>query len=414
MQISVFTPSHDPRFLDDCYRSLSRQTLAEWEWVVLLNGDAPDWSPPRDDARVRVLRADRDVRGVGAAKRVACEATTGEVLVELDHDDALASNCLRELADAFSGDRDAVFAYSDFTQINADGSANHSRFNQQMGWRYDNVFVDEQWYLRCQAMAPLPHNIGYIWYAPNHVRAFRRDAYDRVGGYDASLEVLDDQDVMVRLYMDGDFIHLPRCLYLQRVHERNTQVDPATNAYIQQRTVAMYQESIAGLAKAWARRRGLAALDLRVPTSPAGAVEAGLDVATIDPMEPRIDAPDDSVALIRAYELLQRLPDRAAFFNECHRVLVHGGLILTETPSTDGRGAFQDPTHVAFYNENSFWYLTQAKLRSSVPTLTARLQISHLRTYHPTPWHENVRVPYVQANLLAVKEGPRLGGPLLN
>ena len=39
--------------------------------------------------------------------------------------------------------------------------------------------------------------------------------------------------------------------------------------------------------------------------------------------------------------------------------------------------------------------------------------MSHLGTWHPTAWHEEARVPYVQANLLAVKDGPRQGGPLL-
>ena len=33
---SVFTPSDNPRFLNDAYRSLRSQTLADWEWIVLL------------------------------------------------------------------------------------------------------------------------------------------------------------------------------------------------------------------------------------------------------------------------------------------------------------------------------------------------------------------------------------------
>ena len=105
--------------------------------------------------------------------------------------------------------------------------------------------------------------------------------------------------------------------------------------------------------------------------------------------------------------------DRPGLFNECFRVLAHGGVLLTETPSTDGRGAFQDPSHVAFYNENSFWYVTQANLLSSMPGLKARFQVSHVRTYFPTEWHRDVQVSYVQANLLPVKDGPRQGGPLL-
>jgi len=414
MQLSVFTPTHNPRYLNDCYDSLAKQTMGDWEWIVLLNGDAPEWSPAREDDRVRVLRGETAIRGVGAAKRAACEAATGDVLVEVDHDDVLAAECLAEVAEAFSTNPDAVLVYSDFTQINEDGSRNDKRFNQAMGWVYDDVFVDGQWYLRCQAMAPLPHNIGYIWYAPNHVRAFRRDAYERTGGYDASLDVLDDQDIMVRLYLEGEFVHLPRCLYLQRVHPGNTQVDPAVNAHIQQQTVNMYRESISGLTKAWARRNGLAMLALRTQTSPDEPVDPDLEIQTIKWSAPRIDAADESVGMIVASELLQRIPDRAALFNECYRVLPHGGLILTHTPSTDGRGAFQDPSHVAFYNENSFQYLTQANLRRSIPALNARLQVSHQRTFHPTPWHEELQIPYVDANLVAVKDGPRLGGPLLN
>jgi len=39
--------------------------------------------------------------------------------------------------------------------------------------------------------------------------------------------------------------------------------------------------------------------------------------------------------------------------------------------------------------------------------------VSHLRTFYPSPTHEQGFTPYVQANLLAIKEGPRQGGPLL-
>ena len=44
---------------------------------------------------------------------------------------------------------------------------------------------------------------------------------------------------------------------------------------------------------------------------------------------------------------------------EAHRCLTPGGWFLTLPPSTDGRGAFQDPTHVSFWSSNSFWYYTR-------------------------------------------------------
>ncbi|MFM6367255.1 MAG: class I SAM-dependent methyltransferase, partial [Dolichospermum sp.] len=37
-------------------------------------------------------------------------------------------------------------------------------------------------------------------------------------------------------------------------------------------------------------------------------------------------------------------------------ILKPGGIVDISVPSTDGRGAFQDPTHVSFWNINSFLY----------------------------------------------------------
>jgi len=31
MRVSVFTPSHDPRYLDDAFRSLREQSFSDWE-----------------------------------------------------------------------------------------------------------------------------------------------------------------------------------------------------------------------------------------------------------------------------------------------------------------------------------------------------------------------------------------------
>jgi len=42
--------------------------------------------------------------------------------------------------------------------------------------------------------------------------------------------------------------------------------------------------------------------------------------------------------------------------NEIHRVLKPGGKAVLIVPSTTGLGAFQDPTHVSYWNLNSFPY----------------------------------------------------------
>src|SRR5206468_1765518 len=160
---------------------------------------------------------------------------------------------------------------------------------------------------------------------------------------------------------------------------RNTQSGDRINAAIQEQTPEYYRQFIEPMALAWARRNGLRALRLRTPVWLGDdATPEGYEEVTVDPDDPRIDAETGSVGIVRAHDVLQRLPKRAAFFNEVHRVLTHAGLLLTQTPSTDGRGAFQDPSHTAFYNENSFMYLTQGALRPLVPDLHGRFQMSHL------------------------------------
>lgn len=44
--------------------------------------------------------------------------------------------------------------------------------------------------------------------------------------------------------------------------------------------------------------------------------------------------------------------------NEAWRVLVPGGVFDIEVPTTDGRGAWQDPQHRSYWNANSFTYYT--------------------------------------------------------
>ncbi len=412
-KVSVFTPSHDTRYLPEAYRSLQEQSYPDWEWIVLLNGKASTWSPPATDSRVKISRPRAKIRArVGALKRAACELATGEILVELDHDDVISRGCLAQVVDAFRDER-VVLAYSDFAQINEDGSANHDHFDPSYGWVYSQGTFEGKTYDRCHSLAPTPHNVGYIWYAPNHVRAFRRATYEKVGGYNAELEFLDDQDLMSRLYLEGEFAQIKRCLYLQRLHSQNTQREQRINTAIQEQTVEYYSQTIEELALAWAARLGLRCLRLRTPVWIGDEADDRYEDVLMDPDVLTIDASDSSVGVLKTYDVLQRIPRRAAFFNECYRVLTHAGLMLSQTPSTDGRGAFQDPSSVAFYNENSFMYLTQQALHDAIPELASRWQVSHLRTFFPTPGHVDMNIPYVQANLLAVKDGPRQGGPLL-
>ena len=415
--ISVFTASHRPTHLDDCYASLAGQTDGGWEWVVLLNG-GNRWRPPVEDERVVIVVDDHLPARVGAVKAAAVEECTGDLLVELDHDDVLASTCIERLRAVAEARPDAALIYSDTAQAGPHLEHDPSRYDARHGWQYDDVEVDGRWLTAPRSMVATPHNVGLIWYAPNHVRAFPRWAYDKAGGYDESRYVLDDQDLMSRLYLHGPFIHVSEPLYVQRAHPRNTQVDPATNASIQVDTVAMYEDRIGAMALAWCDREGLLPLDLgsahnAQPGYLGVDLEPGDGVHFVgDVFDVLAGMRDGSVGVIRAFDFLEHLDprDKVRIANEMHRVLAHGGLLLTLTPSTDGRGAWQDPTHLTGYNENSWWYVTDEAYAAFVPSLTARFQVGSLRTMYPSPWHQEHVIPYVLAFLVCDKGGDRQGG----
>jgi hypothetical protein len=65
---------------------------------------------------------------------------------------------------------------------------------------------------------------------------------------------------------------------------------------------------------------------------------------------------DGSISYIRAWDIIEHLPDKILTMNEMYRVLEPGGSTEISVPTTDGSGAFQDPTHVSFWNRRSFLY----------------------------------------------------------
>lgn len=411
---SVFTPSHSPAYLDECYQSVLAQSRDDWEWNIVLNGDATSWTPVPEDPRVRVVTRP-DIVGVGAAKAAACELSAGEILVELDHDDLLMPNALESLAAAFDREPDASLVYSDWAQVQEDGSADDWTYREGLGWEYRTVETPAGKRKAAVTLPPTPHNVSLIWFAPNHVRAFRRWAYQAVGGYDPARLILDDQDLMSRLYQIGPFVRVDECLYIQRMHPLNTQREPELNARIQRETVELYDLYFESNAVAWARRRGLDCVNLGAPN---GAVTGFRHFAP--PELPRsawdgtIDVESGSVGVLRAVDILPLVPNTVDLFVEAARVLAPGGVFITKSPSTDGRGAFQDPRHVSYLNENSFWYFTDRAFRSYLPDVDARFQVSRLATVFPTDWHRQHQIPYVFANLIKL-DGltERNGGEIL-
>ena len=415
-KLSVFTPTHHTRFIGDAYASLTEQSVTEWEWLLLLNGNAAKNDLPPgliNDPRVKLLYAP-SIKGVGDAKAQCLEHASGNYLLELDHDDMLHPDAFAEVLDAFG--KGAQFVFSNTSRMTETGQPEFTEYNNRHGWAYRPFEHNGQTYKECLSFSPTPQTMSYIWYMPNHLRAFTKDLYKASGGYNSELPVCDDQDLIQRMYIaDSRFTHIEKPLYFQRIHQSQTQV--VQNPLIQQKNKELYKQNINDIILSWAKRSGLLALDMGAAHRKKPGF-LGVDMHDLPHVDivcdcnVRLPFDDNSVGVIRAVDFMEHIKDPVHLMNEFHRVLAHGGMLLSMTPSTDGRGAFQDPTHVSFWNENSFWYYTKSNIRNFVPQIRARFQPSFIETGFPNDFCKQHNISYVTANLTAIKTDERLPGVL--
>lgn len=399
MTLSIFTPTHDASFLPDVYASIKDQPFDEWV-IVHNNGSQPI---ALDDPRVKQLVLPCPVHHIGALKRYACSQCSGDILLELDHDDILLTGAVQAAKDAFAENPSAGFIYSNAVRCTGDFQP-VPRFAAGNGWEYRQYEHLEE----LVSFPPHPSTVSRIWYAPDHLRAFRRSAYETAGGYSDEMRVLDDLDLMCRLYQVAPFHHIDRPLYLYRIHGQNSWLKHSDE--IQGNVMRIHQQYIEGMAAEWAQRAGLSAIDLGGRFGrPNGYTSVDLKDAdvTADLNQPWPFA-DGSVGVVRAFDIIEHLRDPLHVMRELWRVLCPGGLALIQVPSTDGRGAWQDPTHVSFWNENSFLYYTDANWAKYIDT-PARFQAVMNYT---TPLDER-RVCWTRAHLLKLDAGIRIPGPVL-
>lgn len=352
MKVSIFTPTHDSKFLPEVYESIKDQDFDQW--VIVYNGGAKEiWF---DDPRVKSLTLPVSPEWVGPLKAYACEQCDGDILLELDHDDLLLSGAVDAVKSAFI-DPEVGFVYSN--TVHCDGNYNPvQRFDECYGWKYRKITYKGHELDEHISFEPTPNCISRIWFAPNHLRAFRKSVYDLVGGYNKQMRVLDDLDLMCRMYLQTKFKHIDQGLYLYRVHGENTWLK--FNAEIQQNVYRIHDHFIEKLCLAWAMKNNLKALDLggRFDSSPGFTTVDLKDADVVADLNGKWPFEDGSVGVVRAYDVFEHLKDNLHTMKELYRVLAPGGYALIQVPSTDGRGAHQDPTHISFWNENSFAYYT--------------------------------------------------------
>jgi glycosyltransferase involved in cell wall biosynthesis len=392
--LSLITPTHNPVHIERLYKSIKAQTSKDFEWVIVPNNGAEVNLPK--ESWIRIVPFNNNTQMIGAIKNFAFNQGNGDWLVEVDHDDELLPNCVERLIEE---SKDYDFLSSDCIEIQPDGT------NNLYGNGWKNYSFGEY---KINKTHPItPQSVSRIWYAPNHIRAWKTSFYRKIGGHNLGLKALDDHELMCRTYLNGTMKLIEEPLYKYYFHENNSFSSRELNAWIQSYTLVLHDQYISPMMEKWADINNLMKLDLCGGHNPPAGYTS-IDLFNGDIIHDLEKAPwpikDNSVGVVRASDSLEHMKDPITTMKEIHRILAPGGMLISHTPSSDGRGAFQDPTHKSFWNQNSFWYYTRKETAAYINT-PVRFQATNVKTYFPTEWHQANNISYVFAALTALKGG---------
>ena len=211
--VAVITRTLDrPMFLRRALESVARQTFTDYVQVVVNDGGdielAKKTIEETDCLHHKIVLVDNLVnRGMEAASNIAIHAVDSDYIVIHDDDDTWEPDFLKETVAFMEGEKgriyDGVITQSTYVseEVTPEGLVIHGRAPYQ-NW-VKNVHIME---MAIQNFFP---PIAFL---------FRRDIYDRIGGYNEDYPVLGDWDFNLRFLMESDIgmIHASLANYHHR------------------------------------------------------------------------------------------------------------------------------------------------------------------------------------------------------
>ena len=399
MKLSLFTPTHNTKYLHEAWHSLQFQGYENYEWVIAPTYDAKVPPDIASDPRVRVLPSYNTDR-IGEIKRYACDHCNGDVFVEFDHDDMLAPGILSKVAKRVAAG--AGFVYSDVALFHTKNYAPAS-YSAEFGWGPYGCQIYERPMVGSKAFEPSPRSLCEIYYAPDHIRCWTRDAYYHAGGHDPQLSIGEDHDLIVRTYLQGsEFTRIPEVGYLYRLHEGNSV--KARQKQIAKTVASIRRKNLVALAQEWCRRHNYMEVDVAEMWKQGNwhPVESTKNLA----IEKQSDMkPVENIGLLHLNGVLEFIPRecQVPFWNWLYRCLVPGGVVTGCVPDSGSRAGIQDPRYLTQFNINSLQFYCKRRLAETNPEITCRFQAVQLFQMHKNKFDKDNDIRHIQFDLCALK-----------
>ncbi len=181
---------NDAHFLGAALHSVQRQTVSDWQCVVVDDGSTDESFDvallfAEVDARFEVVRHDRN-RGLSAARNTGMARATGDYVTFLDSDDFLFRRSLESRLDAVVPDTACVGAYCDWRS--APENAGYTPESEGVAAERATVHL-----------LTIGYQVPFIASAP----IVRTDVLRATGGFDETLSTAEDADMWSRLLRGG-------------------------------------------------------------------------------------------------------------------------------------------------------------------------------------------------------------------
>jgi glycosyltransferase involved in cell wall biosynthesis len=209
--LSVVMPVHNALpFLAESIKSILTQTLSDFEFVILDDASTDgsrevlqQWT--LRDARIHLHESNKQL-GLAASSNAVVAKTRARLVARMDADDIAHPERLLRQMNVMKQYPDVAAVGTLCNGIDASGKQVRPRDR----WRL----------LRRSNYIPFPHGSAI----------FRREVFDRVGGYDEKTIGGEDQDLFLKMTHHGRVVTLPDVLYSYRYHSTNATLNNGKHA----------------------------------------------------------------------------------------------------------------------------------------------------------------------------------------
>ena len=201
--ITVIIPCHNyARFIGDAISSVNKSEQADVE-IIVVDNDSDDNPEPivRSFSRTKYIRQPNV--GVSKARNVGLAESRGRFVVFLDADDMLAPGALDIGVSALAAHASAAMVFGRCRRMADDGSLQATPEQERIERDHYRELLKK----------------NYIW-MPG-MAMFRREAVERAGGFDSSVNAASDYAMYLRVARSHQIYDHAKVVAYYRKHETN-------------------------------------------------------------------------------------------------------------------------------------------------------------------------------------------------